>query len=60
MAYVAVDGNSDEYIYDVEPCRNIFEWHLGAECLELPKGSVEKLIGRKLTWADEPVKLEEE
>lgn len=23
----------------------------------LPKGSVEKLIGRKLTWKDEPVEL---
>lgn len=23
----------------------------------LPKGSIEKLIGRKLTWEDEPVEL---
>lgn len=26
----------------------------------LPKGSIEKLIGRKLTWSDEPVELKEE
>lgn len=26
--------------------------------LYLPKGSIEKLIGRKLTWEDEPVKIE--
>ena len=26
----------------------------------LPKGSIEKLIGRKLTWEDEPVKIEDE
>ena len=25
----------------------------------LPKGSIKKLIGRELTWEDEPVKLEE-
>lgn len=26
----------------------------------LPKGSIKKLIGRKLTWSDEPVELKEE
>lgn len=25
--------------------------------VELPKGSIEKLIGRKLSWIDEPVEL---
>ena len=25
----------------------------------LPKGSIEKLIGKKLTWADSPYKMEE-
>ena len=25
----------------------------------LPKGSIEKLIGRKLTWDDEPVKIKD-
>lgn len=25
----------------------------------LPKGSIEKLIGKKLTWNDEPIKIEE-
>ena len=25
----------------------------------LPKGSIEKLLGRKLTWEDEPVKIED-
>ena len=27
--------------------------------ISLPKGSIEKLIGRKLTWEDEPVELKE-
>ena len=25
--------------------------------IELPRGSIEKLIGRKLTWEDEPVEI---
>lgn len=28
--------------------------------IELPKGSTKKLIGRELTWDDEPVELKEE
>ena len=27
------------------------------ECVELPKGSIEKLIGKELSWKDEPVKF---
>lgn len=26
--------------------------------IQLPKGTIKKLIGRELTWEDEPVKLE--
>lgn len=28
-------------------------------CIILPKGTIEKLIGRKLTWKDEPVELKD-
>ena len=28
--------------------------------VELPKGSIKKLIGRDLAWKDEPVELKEE
>ena len=28
--------------------------------IELPKGSIKKLIGRDLTWQDNPVELKEE
>ena len=27
--------------------------------LNLPKGSIKRLIGRELTWSDEPVELKE-
>ena len=30
------------------------------ECIDLPKGSIKKLIGRELSWQDEPVELKEE
>ena len=28
--------------------------------LNLPKGSIKRLIGRELTWSDDPVELKEE
>jgi hypothetical protein len=35
-------------------------WHISHynEVFELPKGSIERLIGRKLTWDNEPVEYE--
>ena len=32
----------------------------GAYGFQLPQGSIKKLIGRELTWDDEPVELKEE
>jgi hypothetical protein len=31
-----------------------------ADDIYLPKGTIKKLIGRDLTWSDEPVELKEE
>lgn len=62
MAYVAIDGDTkEEYIYDSKPKRCLDFWKTtSGECVKLPKGSIEKLIGKKLTWEDEPVELKEE
>lgn len=30
---------------------------MACDVIELPKGSIKKLIGRELTWNDEPVEL---
>ena len=63
MAWVAVDENNDEMVFIAKPYRHpVFNiWKNNkAEGIELPKGSIEKLIGKKLTWEDEPVELEEE
>ena len=67
MAFVAVDADGTEYIYEqCMPLRYEREkyWITGFDeygdthpCIELPKGSIAKLIGRELTWEDEPVEL---
>lgn len=56
-----------EWIYDRKPTRGLNDWKpdvwsLGAndiECdyIQLPKGTIEKIIGRALTWDDEPVMI---
>lgn len=67
MAYVAVDENGNEFLHDDKPIRarvkNNGYWidnYLESVYIDLPKGSIEKLIGKKLTWEDEPVKLKEQ
>lgn len=62
MAWVAVNKNGDEVLFDFEPERyNDFFWveDVGDD-IYLPKGSIKKLIGRELSWKDEPVELKEE
>lgn len=71
MSFVAVDGDGSEYVFTDYPERNELydrEYWLPScdrygECndyVELPKGSIRKLIGRELTWEDEPVELKVE
>lgn len=65
MAYLAVDKYGAEAIYDARPERGVAIWSPmkrpnGSQrpYVELPKGSIAKLIGRELTWSDEPVMIE--
>lgn len=61
MAWVAVDNSGNEYIFDVKPVRFGAAWdtrHMDEQLIVLPNGSIKKLIGRELTWEDEPVELE--
>lgn len=62
MAWVAVDKNGEEYIYNEKPDRGdkYFDPFGLLYCFSLPKGSIKKLIGRDLTWEDNPVELKEE
>lgn len=65
MAYLCVDRNG-EYIADNEPTRAWFDWVgwqdvYGESCtlIPLPKGTIKKLIGKEMTWEDEPIDLDE-
>lgn len=60
MAYLCVDKNGSEWVFDGPPLRTEKSWTISYDatsCVELPKGSIEKLIGRKLTWKSNPVKI---
>lgn len=70
MAWLAVNGNGDEIISPKKPTRGWGkQWDYSEEVLcegecgsaeiviMLPKGSIYKLIGKELTWSDEPIEL---
>lgn len=62
MAYLAVSKGGYEYIFEVKPFRtlgDILDVVQPFSGFRIPKGSIKKLIGRELTWKDEPVKLKE-
>lgn len=61
MAWVAVDKDGSECVYQDKPIRKneLFDRReYESELVLLPKGSIKKLIGRELTWEDEPVELD--
>lgn len=73
MAWVCVGFNDEEFVFNNKSHRSIYkntfqidendifthEWaddkYCG--CINLPKGTINKLIGRNLTWNDDPVEL---
>lgn len=61
MAWLAVDKQGVEFIFDWHPKRyGDHFWILSNShnnSVALPKGSIKKLIGRELTWDDEPVEI---
>lgn len=68
MAWLAVDRDGTEVMFDKQPVRSesVFEeWvnsveNFGKRFMSLPSGSIAKLIGRPLTWDDEPVELKDQ
>lgn len=69
MAYVGVakkfKDKMQEQIYEFYPCRTMEgglrpqDWFHKKDSVNLPNGSIEKLIGYKLTWEDKPVELKD-
>lgn len=65
MAWVAVTKHGREFISMCKPIRvtdedNYYGWKDTFTEVSLYSGSIKKLIGRELTWKDEPVELKEE
>ena len=58
MVWVAVDNDGTEWLFEDIPHRmNEDQFGCRGYEIEIPSGSIEKLIGRKLTWSDEPIEL---
>lgn len=62
MVWLAVNQDSTERIFSdcYKPIRGYYTEHLGEWVglgVIVPKGTIKKLIGRELTWEDEPVEL---
>lgn len=64
MSWLAVDKDCTEAIYYLKPERKIVYWvpeenqpEYYRDAIELPQGSIKKLIGRELSFSDEPVEL---
>lgn len=60
MPWLATDKNKREWIYLNKPARREDCWNQTSSVspqLNIPTGSIEKLIGKKLTWDDDPVEI---
>ena len=64
MAWLSVDKNGGEWIFDDKPVRvheSYFElprdWYVCSNKVLLNKGTIKRLIGRELSFFDEPVEL---
>lgn len=64
MAWLAVDKDGTEKMFNHAPRKIplfpdiwVDNYIPSVECfhIKLPKGSIKKLIGKELTWEDEPV-----
>lgn len=62
MAFVCVNPSGEECIFDEYPTWFLKFWVTSGDehnCVELPKGTIKKLIGRDMSWKDKPVELKE-
>lgn len=58
MAWLAIDKDGIEVIHAQKPVRREKYWdNLVYSFVIVPKGFSKKLLGKQLTWEDEPVEL---
>ncbi len=59
MAYFVVNRDNSEWVYEMRPKKDVIKgvWYAeeGIHFVELPEGSIKRLIGRSLTFEDEIV-----
>lgn len=62
MAFVAVDKEGYELLFEMQPTgRNgIYDEEPGSQCIVLPRGTVQRILGRTLTYDDGAIDLDEE
>lgn len=67
MAWVVKNKDGSETIYEVKPYKFKDEWvsredgwKRPYQYFDIPQGSIKKLVGRELSWDDEPVELKQE
>ena len=56
--WFAVD-KAGEFMFKGLPFRDELDFWCHPGWIELPEGSIEFILGRRLTWADEPVESRE-
>jgi hypothetical protein len=68
MAWLAVDEDGACYVYKTKPIRytnslipgnGYWYYQTGEEGYGIPKWTLYAILGRKLTWNDEPVEIRE-
>lgn len=61
MAYIAIDKDGIEYIYEKKPYREDrgFWYAHTYFYIDVPKGTSKLLTGKQMTWDDEPFELKE-
>lgn len=67
MAWLAVDRRkkNNEFIYDTKPRKvtdsrpSYNHWWCDSKMISVPDGTIEKIIGYKLTWSDDPIELKQ-
>lgn len=63
MAWLGYNVVNGECIFKYKPVKGLFGWEPSVfygedtECIELPEGTIQKLIGKRLTEKDDPVDI---
>lgn len=62
MAYVGIDKEGCELLFEMQPreWEGIYYEEPGSQCIVLPRGTIQRILGRTITYKDSYINLEEE